>query len=291
MFVSLSTFESARDNRPVRKNCTFSAWIRSLTTFRVRPVADKRDLPAWSPAIFREGATRCKSAVLALGALVLDYDDGTPISEAQDCWKGWFHVIHTSYSHTEAHHKFRLILPFEHPTPPTHWARIWHWAEQRTGRTIDPSCKDPSRIYFVPAIAHPEAPHHSQVWDEPSGLLNLGDGSELPLTPEERQAQALQERTIAIQHTVGRAGVNRDLYEIRSRLKVDPDLRERAALKLGARLMGAGPNRRAEDILCPKCGQHSVWFLIEPQRSHGAQCQHKNSCGWFGWLDELGGAT
>jgi len=66
-------------------------------------------------------------------------------------------------------------------------------------------------------------------------------------------------------------------------LNNDRTVRERAARYLRAKVV----NGRAEEIACPGCGRESTWFYLEPGRQTTGACDHKNSCGWFGFLDQL----
>ena len=67
------------------------------------------------------------------------------------------------------------------------------------------------------------------------------------------------------------------------RLRSDPTTREAAAQELGARISGD----RATRILCPSCQRLDVYFFIQPEKQVRAYCNHRNSCGWAGHLDEL----
>src|SRR5688572_22529594 len=68
----------------------------------------KRDLRLWSPVLYREGTSeRGSEGVTHISCLVLDYDKGVRISEALSLWQDWFHCVHTTWSHTPEHPKFR----------------------------------------------------------------------------------------------------------------------------------------------------------------------------------------
>lgn len=101
----------------------------------------------WSPATFA-GNRRLSSAVLHLSALVLDYDaDGGAIDPASilRVWSGYEVVVHSTYTPGS----FRAVLPYDRPVTPQEHAAIWAWARSKDPR-IDPACKDPSRMYFLP---------------------------------------------------------------------------------------------------------------------------------------------
>lgn len=283
MPMRISLFDSALSNRPEMIGTTWAGLVGSLTRFRQADVPDKRKLPAWSPAIYPDGATRKGSSVVAVSCLALDYDDGTSPEAASETWRQWDHVVHSSYSHTVAAPRFRLVLPFAAAVPVEGWQRVWEWAEQHSGLTIDTSCKDPSRLYFRPFVRRDDSPrvaYHRR--GEPIRI----DWRSLPEARIERLTREARSRrdTGDLHVPAGSATA-----EERQRYRWDPAVREGIARSLGMVVSGAGAKARAKGAQCLICGRPSVWFLIEPvgTTGHWAQCEHRNSCGWHGFIDEL----
>lgn len=278
--VEITRFRSVYDSTPVQVSASWTGLCTALGRFRV--LSQKSFVPLWSPALYPEGSRRARSNVEAVSCLALDFDDGTTIDAAAEAWMDWPHVIHTSWSHTEAHHKFRLVVPLETPIPVAGFARVWHWAAARSPQ-IDPSCKDPSRMYHVPAVRSHDWPRVHRVHDEPSRMLSL-DPDRLPMTPSEAEA----DRRRRLPKPAPPAGAPPLVRRraLSDRLKIDPDARMRAASALNASIAG-GSKPRADHIACPQCSRPSVWFYIQPGQFSGAQCVHKNSCGWHGWVDQL----
>lgn len=130
----------------------------------------KRSFKLWSPVRFRPDGRRESDHVLYLSCLVLDYDSGTSIDEATSRFEPWLHVIHTTWSHKRIHHKFRLILPLQHNVPADRWREFWEWANERTGRVIDQTCKREANTYALPVIKDPAHPH--EVRFNPGPLLD-----------------------------------------------------------------------------------------------------------------------
>lgn len=314
MSFRLSTFRSAFDPHPRGCSSSYPALVKALTNFRVldrlpwwcgdckaggdfeegpacpecgaERSADKRGVPAWSPATYPEGVRRSKGAVTHVSCLVLDYDNGTTMDAASEVWRQWPHIVHTSWSHTEEHHKFRLVLPMARPVPVKFWPRVWAWAEKHSGCEIDTACKDPSRLYFVPAIRSADWPHEAREVDEGGTHLLDTAFEKLPLTKEEREAKEREVRRKSRCAALRKRPDSRPWVARRAAqrlLNEDPGAREQAAAHLGARLMGG----KAKGAKCPGCGRASVWWLIEPHSMAQAQCDHRNSCGWHGWLDQL----
>jgi hypothetical protein len=69
-------------------------------------------------------------------------------------------VLHTTWSHTPEHHKARVVFPLSEDCPRDQWLEVWQCAERWAatwGAIIDPACKNPSRLYFLPALPGGEA--------------------------------------------------------------------------------------------------------------------------------------
>jgi hypothetical protein len=270
--LALSTFDHALDVVPKHRMVDLPALVRALTTFRHHPrLVDKRRLPAWSPARFLDGATRCSEAAVELSCLVLDLDDAD-VEVVHADWIDVLHILHTTWSHAPGTPRWRLVVPLARPVPACRWEMAWRWAFQRT--SADQACRDPGRLYFLPAIADQEQPHDARVHVAP--LLDLLDFAQVPEPRPERPPR----RRICVAMRLRNA-------VIRRRFARDPATRERLAQSVGARLAGTGEQQRAEDVPCPSCGRPSVWFWLAPRMSTHARCQHQNSCGWSGPVDVL----
>lgn len=280
----VSLYGGARDNRPRRLALDWRGLTALLTDHVQFPVdADKRNLPAWSPAVLPEGATRANDRVEAVSCIVLDYDDGTSPDVALVPWLDWPCVLHSSWSHSDTLTKFRLIVPLARAVPLRAWRWVWSWAASRAAGTIDRACKDASRLYFLPA--HREAAPRFALLHDPGGHLCDPDWDRqtdeaLALAGRAQEAVAARARA-DIPPTPTAAGKGRDVA--RETFRRDPAARRRVADFLGAKTTA----ERAYGIRCPKCGDRSVWFLLEPDKKAGCECNHKNSCGWFGWIDQL----
>ncbi len=107
----------------------------------------------WSACIC-DPPHRAASNVCGLSALVLDYDNGTPIDDACGTWREYTGALHTSRSHTPEKPRFRIVLPFTRVVTPDEYAILWRWAQKLStaeGHRIDPACKDVARFWFRPA--------------------------------------------------------------------------------------------------------------------------------------------
>ena len=238
----------------------------------------KTRLPCWSPVTCHPASTRGVPAVHHVTCLVLDYDDGTTIDAAMAPWADWPLLVATTWSHSVEAPRFRVVLVLGRPVPAEVWPQAWAWAAGRSAGQVDPACKDPSRLYLLPALRGPRAPYMRVVHDPGGDLLDLDWEGLLP-------ADAAPPAPVEVDAARRRARPPSDPSRARARrvLRRDGEARRRAAEWLSGRISG----RRAERVGCPTCGRASVWFWIEPGALSTAQCHHKNSCGWWGHLDEL----
>lgn len=135
----------------------------------------KRDLRLWSPAHYPPDSRRGSENVLHLSCLVLDYDSGLPIDEAAAAWEAYFHIVHTTWSHTPETPKFRLVLPLAEPVRPEDWRTVYEWAEERAGgggadRPVDPTGKSIGTTFALPAVADAAMPRVA--FAQPGPLLD-----------------------------------------------------------------------------------------------------------------------
>ncbi|MCB9610502.1 MAG: hypothetical protein H6716_28190 [Polyangiaceae bacterium] len=244
--------------------------LEATADFLTTPVEaeDKYLCPFFVPARLAGGLRR-KDAVEAVTLLGFDFDKGGTGNEAHRAVDGWAHVMHTTWSHREDEAHFRLVLFPDRDMSASEYARVWKWGAHVLGNRVDDKTKDASRAFFLPAIKPDGTRAWSKAWlDRPLFPVDHALEQARRLWPSRRPRQ---------NHHFGDAELNHALRD-------DPDARLRLAVQLGARVGG----NRATHIHCPSCGRASVWFWIDPREMHVARCNHLNSCGWFGHLDQLG---
>jgi hypothetical protein len=138
-----------------------TTWEEWFKTFEA-PTRFAGDMtqPGWSAAIF-EPRARAASNVVAMSALVLDYDAGTSIAAALDVWGDHYGAIYTTRKHKPDAPRFRVVLPFTRTVAPADYPIVWKWAQKiasGAGQKIDPSCKDVGRFWYRPGLTdHYEA--------------------------------------------------------------------------------------------------------------------------------------
>ena len=257
---------------------------RRLTTAFDAP--SKHAAPLFCPAVFRDNCRRLAN-VETCSMVVLDVDHGATLDEASTLFEGVAHVLYTSFRHTPAEHRFRVVLPLSRDVDAETYRRLWRWASDQLGGKADPQASDPSRLFF--RYCRTEHAEHCVQLDAP--LLDVDAalaaipppaprkdtwtfrGVELPVRPPApswRHPDALVE-----QHRQAR------------RLRDDPRARRELAVRLDARILERDGGEVATAITCPSCGRPSAWFFIAPQRKHTAACNHRQHCGWWGSLLDL----
>lgn len=277
-----SLFSGAYDRNPRPVAWSGDELVERLSDYRVVHRSKKEAQEAWSPASYAPGATRRKENVREVSCLVLDIDDGTSLDKVWAAFPEYAKLLYTTWSHRAAAPKSRLLLPLRQPVPGTHWYQSWIWANTRAamyGIRQDPSCKDSSRLYFLPAVPGPieynEAECRTDLTKPP---LFIPWGS-LP-DPAVVVRAANQKRSR--QRQIARASVGAE----RKTDYTDPEVRERVAAVVEARLVGDGIDRRATRGWCPACGRQSVyWYILS--RFAPAKCDHARTCGWRGSLEQL----
>ncbi len=122
---------------------------------------EKLGAPCWAPFAWAPGAAHRRKAenVGALSCLVLDCDKLPPggLADLEAAAEGLGRAAcwHTSWSHTDAAPKARLVLPLATPCPVAQWPRVWgaglRWAAA-AGLEADTACRDAARLYVLPGL-------------------------------------------------------------------------------------------------------------------------------------------
>lgn len=122
----------------------------------------KREIRLWSPALYRAGGRRETADVVHLSCLVLDYDSGVTPDDASAVWAPWFHVLHTTWSHTPERPKFRVCLPLLNPVLPEDWYAVYDWALERADGA-DPTGKSVGSTFALPVVPNRDWPREARV--------------------------------------------------------------------------------------------------------------------------------
>ena len=121
--------------------------VKLLGRFEV--LNDKRHGRCWSPTAYSPGyTTRGNAGVAAVSCLVFDLDRVPPDPKRLE---GVYWLGHTTWSHTALAPRWRVVIPLAEPVPVSSWREVWLRARAALCPEADPSCKDPSRAYWLPS--------------------------------------------------------------------------------------------------------------------------------------------
>lgn len=277
-------------------NLSFEQLAKTLTKPRDGIKTSKYStIPAWSPASFRGGL--CSEHVTHISCMVYDIDDGLMFEEHEN-FHHWQYIAYTSPSNTWAHHKWRLVIPFEEPIPAKYWKWVWQFMSRQfqkytnsllNGGKIDESCKDPRRFYFFGKKNEFFQSHINN-----TGYNYWVNMPEIIAQKEQEEADKkrfLAEQAKKLRQMTNRPIRNRDAYqELKMNLNLNPSYRETLASRLGAKITG-GANPRAIGWRCPTCNRDDATFFYINTGTNklSAFCNHRNSCSMTGIsLYELG---
>lgn len=184
---------------------------------------DKKQMPCFSPIKMLKTGRQADNNVDHVSCLVLDLDK-TPKNVIPDVLKylkehAYFLYSTYSYVENEDFPHLRAVLPLSEPVPADAWRGFWRSATQRLerdvpGLVVDPTCKNPSRIYALPGSPGGDGfdqVNEGGVWDvapflevataaapAPTGreaLLN----DVTPAIPELTEGKELQQRKVRAQ--------------------------------------------------------------------------------------------
>ena len=227
-------FSNKFDVDPKSRDIPWSEFVKGIIEEGHQYVYEnKNDVPMLCPATF-DPPKRKKANAQALSMAVLDCDDLSDMdaSRLADRLEGLECVVYTSWSHARAQvlpayppavpaprtgkaprptprHRLRVILPLTQPVQASDWVGFWERLRLMFDGLIDTACKDPSRIYAIPAAPpgteeHNWIEHQSGQWLDPEEILSQSI-SDLRYDPEirhtitaedlERLARKLQRRS------------------------------------------------------------------------------------------------
>lgn len=177
--VRFARFIGLKDPKPKMQSLPLEGFMSLFEQRKLVP--DKHMGTPWSPTVYADGASRKSANVEAITALVVDVDDGTPFATLKERLEPFLYVVHTSHSHTEAHPKYRVVLPLTAPVPAVEWESVWQRMNLLVDGHADPATKDPARIYFLPSMAPGAVGHFSERHE--GKLITVEDLPVLPVQP------------------------------------------------------------------------------------------------------------
>lgn len=182
----ISMFRNKTDNVPIERLLPLPEVETLLTT---RSIRQTKDGAAWSPAAFRTGTTRANDNVEGVCALVLDLDMPHVLDELTPKWDRWCYVVHTTHQHEPLAPRRRVIFPLAEDVPGEHWKGVYaRLVSTLAPNLADPSCKDTSRIYFLPSCPA-ETSDKAEATTHAGELLDPNEFPPLPKDSTENRPQ------------------------------------------------------------------------------------------------------
>lgn len=117
----------------------------------------KEYVKLFSPIILKENcegieSSRKDSSVAFVTAMVLDFDnDDMELDKIKEALEPNGYYGHTTWSHSEAHHKYRIIVPMDKPVEASAWKGVWKAFIDERSLPVDKKCCNPSRVYYFPS--------------------------------------------------------------------------------------------------------------------------------------------
>ena len=113
---------------------------------------DKSRGSLWSPAVYRQGATRGNAGVESLWCFVADLD-GQALARVKRTLSRLTYLAYTTHSHREGDEHWHVVIPLSRRVSADEWANVWAWANSSLGLNADEKTCDPARIFFEPQHA------------------------------------------------------------------------------------------------------------------------------------------
>jgi hypothetical protein len=114
---------------------------------------DAKDVAgAWSPARYRDNIRR-KSALLSIGALVVDIDENGDVDRVAEVVGRYDVIVHETFSSTEGGPRCRVVLHLAEPVDASTYEALHRIVRARlagAGIVADEGAKDASRLSFAP---------------------------------------------------------------------------------------------------------------------------------------------
>jgi P4 family phage/plasmid primase-like protien len=155
VLIRYTTFNGVLDKMPVSKIEAWDFFTKKLERHTVQPAKpDGKQAKGalWSPTVYAPGETRGAAHVELVTCFVADVDDGTDWNELLPRWSGLVWALHSSFSSTPEHPKWRAVFPLRKAVPGEAWGAVWAKLNRELmAGHCDAATKDPSRIYFWPS--------------------------------------------------------------------------------------------------------------------------------------------
>jgi len=189
----VSYFNRTTDNQAKAGTLTWADLCKMFEEPTVEFVKTK--VPLFSPATFIP-PVRANSNVQAVSLLIYDIDHDADVDAINLSLErlGSAAIVGSTHSHMRqidgkrAEPRFRIVISLKEPIPCYEFSSVWAAGKQALGVPVDEATKDPSRIYYKPALAGTGLPYYYRIHSGPPldwrSLRALGMLSERGNDPE-----------------------------------------------------------------------------------------------------------
>ena len=157
--LSISFFSSATDVQPMLGTATWDELVAFLADWQHFDQQRTRKKSHPAMVLAEIAGTRRNANVVAVHGIAADIDTSPTddryrsFEEMRD-WltqQGWAFALYTTTKSAIGHHRYRVVLMFEHAIAPAKHLAAWTAVNDKLGGVIDPGTKDPARLSFLPA--------------------------------------------------------------------------------------------------------------------------------------------
>lgn len=214
-------------------------WAGLMVDHQVRE--SKEGAVLWSPVVLIDSARKA-SSVSHVSAIVYDFDHSTRWEDVVDVLGvyGIRYWGHTTWSHSEEVHKFRVVLGIDEAIPAGQYRTVWLAVRDMLGWDVDEQCKDVSRLYYVPSCPAGAMPWQS--WGDGDGIdwrayADWYSQKQAAKPPQERILEIAKRRNMDSADNKAEAT---KLAFLRCLDQLDPDVAYHSWVRLGmvAKLIG-----------------------------------------------------
>lgn len=163
--IPFTEFVSVKHNKGEELQLGWADFVKYLINTRHR-ISFKKSGPLIGGYWLKENATRSNDNVELVFLFICDIDSkGDEASypsfeEMEDRFKrggsgifGSMVMGYTTFNHSPAQHRYRLIFPLARAVLPSEYPALWEGINCELGGILDPATKDVSRIHYFPICA------------------------------------------------------------------------------------------------------------------------------------------
>jgi hypothetical protein len=132
---------------------TRPTWMQCAAYLSRPSIGDAKDeAGGYSPALYRDNIRR-KSALISIGALVLDMDEGGDVDEVATALGNYDAIVHETFSSTNDAPRCRALVRLVEPVDAATYEHLHTIARAhlaKAGIVVDEGAKDASRLSYSP---------------------------------------------------------------------------------------------------------------------------------------------